>query len=326
MIHRPSRSLEVLSISALDLFASALGVFILVAILLFPFYLKQPSLNDALAGARATLSAAADSNTASKRRSQNAKEEQTAAEQAIAAAEADLALAETEREEARATASTAAARRQQLAQQQAAATEQLANLFVTDLDIVFVMDATGSMDDEIADVQANLLGIVRVLNRLAPSLHVGFVAYKDPGFAYVTKVLPLTDMATDNLRRAQAFVDSLDADGGGDHPESLDIALKEAVALDWRANAQGRIIIVGDAPARRQNWNTTFEHARNFQASAVQPGLPRYVSAVFSGSRPADRAFFERLARAGGGDFVAHRGQMMESVLLSVLTKGPDTR
>ena len=80
--------------------------------------------------------------------------------------------------------------------------------------------------------------------------------------------------------------------------------------------------VVGDAPARRPTWNKTFASVQEFSESAPPPGLPRYVSAVFSGNRPADRAFFEQLARAGGGDFIAHRGQMMESVLLSVLTKG----
>ena len=55
MIHRPPRSLDVLSISALDLFASALGVFVLVAIILFPFYLKRPSLEADLAGAQVEL-------------------------------------------------------------------------------------------------------------------------------------------------------------------------------------------------------------------------------------------------------------------------------
>ncbi len=38
---RPNRTLEIFSISALDLFASALGAFILVAVILFPYYLKN---------------------------------------------------------------------------------------------------------------------------------------------------------------------------------------------------------------------------------------------------------------------------------------------
>ena len=110
MIHRTSRQLEVLSISALDLFASALGVFILVAILLFPFYLKQPSIKDALNGARETLSGAADANRQTKRRSASATAEQAAAAAARAAAILELLRAEAERDETSAAASTAATR------------------------------------------------------------------------------------------------------------------------------------------------------------------------------------------------------------------------
>ena len=53
MLSRPRRTLDLLSISALDLFASALGVFVLMAVLLFPFYLKQPSIEAELQGAQA---------------------------------------------------------------------------------------------------------------------------------------------------------------------------------------------------------------------------------------------------------------------------------
>ena len=322
MIRRPSRSLEVLSISALDLFASALGVFILVAILLFPFYLKQPSISEALDGARALLNAAAAANTQTKQRSATAAAATTAALAELDSAQADLELAETELDQARNTAAAASQHREDAEQQRARATRDFANLFITDLDLVFVMDATGSMDDEISDVQANLLGIVRVLNRLAPSLHVGFVAYKDQGASYVTRTFPLTEMKGVNLQQAQDFVDGLVADGGGDHPEAVDTAIDEALAMEWRDNAQGRIVVVGDAPARRQRWAGMFNAIATFANTAAPPALPRYVSAVFSGNRANDRRFFEEIAKAGRGDFVAHRGQMMESVLLSVLTKG----
>ena len=48
----------------------------------------------------------------------------------------------------------------------------------------------------------------------------------------------------------------------------------------------------------------------------------RRVSAIFTGDKNGPGAvFFERLAQAGGGDFVVHRGQMIESVLLSVFER-----
>ena len=56
MLARRRQALEMLTISALDLFASSLGVFVLMAILLFPYYLREPSVEAELLGAQAELS------------------------------------------------------------------------------------------------------------------------------------------------------------------------------------------------------------------------------------------------------------------------------
>ena len=54
-MRRPNRHIEIFSISALDLFASALGAFILVAIILFPYYLKDKKTAESLAISEAAL-------------------------------------------------------------------------------------------------------------------------------------------------------------------------------------------------------------------------------------------------------------------------------
>ncbi|MCP4038455.1 MAG: hypothetical protein GY733_16055, partial [bacterium] len=40
-MRRRNRELNVFSMSALDLFAGAMGAFILIAVVLFPYYLKE---------------------------------------------------------------------------------------------------------------------------------------------------------------------------------------------------------------------------------------------------------------------------------------------
>src|ERR671918_2297887 len=91
------RTMEMFSISALDLFASALGTFILLAILLFPFYLRQPSLDTELAGARAELAASGESR-------QDAERTAETQAQRVAQANAALALARQQLEDAGAAA------------------------------------------------------------------------------------------------------------------------------------------------------------------------------------------------------------------------------
>ena len=320
MLARRSRTLDLLSISALDLFASALGVFVLMAVLLFPFYLKQPALEEELAGATARMSAAGLALTEARLAASEAAEALGATDALHARAVDALQQAEASKAEAEQALAEAAARSEEIGALTAALSQELASIAIADLDLVFVMDTTGSMRREIADVQANLMGIVRVLHRLAPSLNVGFVAFKDRGEEYVTRAFPLSPMSGGNLSRIQAFVEGLSARGGDDYPESVAAALDEALAMGWRDDAQGRIVVVGDAPDRAAELPRIFSMVRQFRDSAPSDRLPRAVSAIFTRSRyPEGRLFYQDLAEAGGGDFVDHQGRMMESVLLSVL-------
>ena len=320
MLLKPRRHIEVLSISALDLFASALGVFVLIAILLFPYYLKQPSQEADVAGARADLSAMGEALEALRltaREAAEARAEAAArlerAQAALAEAEARAATAGQSRDAAQQRADAAAAKMASVESQPDA------NFAMPDLDLVFVMDVTGSMGEEIRDIQSNLLGLIRVLTRLAPTLNVGFVAFKDRGDDYLVRAFPLTAMRGGNLSRIQAFVERLDASGGGDVPEPVAYALDQGIAMAWRPEAEGRIVVIGDAPSHRPDWGSAFGQAAAFAARPPEAETSRRVSAIFTGKRAEGREFFERLASAGRGDFVQHRGQMMESVLLSVL-------
>jgi hypothetical protein len=86
--------MEMLTISALDIFASALGVFMLVSILMFPNYLKQPSLEAEQAGARAELAAAADDLVHARQALAEGLQERAAAETTLAEARARRTEAE----------------------------------------------------------------------------------------------------------------------------------------------------------------------------------------------------------------------------------------
>lgn len=116
------------------------------------------------------------------------------------------------------------------------------------LDVAFVVDCTGSMGDEIAYLQNELIGVVK----RAKSEHgtrrvrLGLVLYRDRGDDYVTKSFNFTeDLNTylNELKTAQAM-------GGGDIPESVNAALSDTVSkLDWAGDETGRLaILVGDAP------------------------------------------------------------------------------
>ena len=112
----------------------------------------------------------------------------------------------------------------------------------------------------------------------------------------------------------------LDAMGGDSAPAAEVAGALAACAL---LGEDDRIVLIGDAPSHRPDWGAAFGQAAAFSATSSEAapgtGTSRRTSAIFTGKRAEGREFFERLAGAGRGDFVQHRGQMMESVLLSVL-------
>ncbi len=114
------------------------------------------------------------------------------------------------------------------------------------LDILFVLDTTGSMGEEIQRLKATIDIINLNLSSLSsrPRLRFGLVLYRDQGDEYVTDIVPLTeDMAA--FRRALAPVR---ADGGGDDPEDLQSALRESMeSIDWNRDGIRLAFVITDA-------------------------------------------------------------------------------
>ena len=115
------------------------------------------------------------------------------------------------------------------------------------LDLVFVIDTTGSMGDEIAWLQKDLGAILTRVSRRTGGidLRLGLVAYRDEGDAYVTRNFGFTR----SERQMARWLRGLDAQGGGDYPEAADRALAAAASLPWRRGKGERIVFhIADAP------------------------------------------------------------------------------
>jgi len=116
------------------------------------------------------------------------------------------------------------------------------------LDVMFLLDATGSMGDEIEQLQGNILTISDQINNLPDNIDVryGLVTYRDRGDQYVTRVYDFTD----DIDEFQENLVNVRAAGGGDYPESLNEGLDMALnAVEWRMDDTVRLaFLVADAP------------------------------------------------------------------------------
>ena len=116
------------------------------------------------------------------------------------------------------------------------------------LDVLFLLDATGSMADEIGQIKTTLVSISERIGDLPsrPDLRFGMVTYRDRGDDFVTR---LYDFNADVPAFASTIRDVV-ADGGNDTPESLNEALHVAVHRpNWRLDDAIRLVVlVADAP------------------------------------------------------------------------------
>ena len=120
-------------------------------------------------------------------------------------------------------------------------------------DIAFIVDATGSMGDEIDFLKKDLVDILdRVKGGQGEiTLRTGTIFYRDEGDEYVTKFSPFTD----NYRETIKYIAMQYARGGGDLPEAVHTALEAGLQnLAWNTSARARIaFLVLDAPAHQDH-------------------------------------------------------------------------
>jgi Mg-chelatase subunit ChlD len=100
------------------------------------------------------------------------------------------------------------------------------------VDVLFILDTTGSMGEEIERLRSTIEIISANITALKPkpALRFGMVLYKDRDDEYDTRVVPFTA----DLEKFQRALDETGAAGGGDDPEDLQAALGDAITkLKW---------------------------------------------------------------------------------------------
>ena len=171
------------------------------------------------------------------------------------------------------------------------------------LEMVFVLDTTGSMGGLLEGAKQRIWGIVNEVMQSTshPSVRVGLVAYRDRGDAYVTKVLPVTT----DLDQVYSTLMSYRAEGGGDGPENVRRALADGVHnAGWSKRTQGVaqiIFLVGDAPPHEDYQDEP--STATTTAEAVRAG--KIVNTIQCGNEPGTQSVWKAIAQHGEGQYFA---------------------
>ena len=168
------------------------------------------------------------------------------------------------------------------------------------LDLVFLIDATGSMGDEIDKLKSTLRTIANEVARLPaqPDLCFGLVAYRDKGDEYLIRS---TDFTSD-LGAFQGVLNQLQAGGGGDYPEAMNEALHDTVhKMSWRGNGTTRMVfLLADAPPHLDYGGPQYDD--DMQA-ALGKGI-KVFSVGASGLDKQGEYVQRQIAQYTGGKFV----------------------
>jgi hypothetical protein len=116
------------------------------------------------------------------------------------------------------------------------------------VEIAFIVDATGSMGDELEFLKEDLKSVIDSVKLEDSNLEIytGTVFYRDEGDEYVVRKSAFTN----NLNSTINFINDQSASGGGDFPEAVHTALNECIHnLQWSETAKTRIaFLLLDAP------------------------------------------------------------------------------
>lgn len=167
------------------------------------------------------------------------------------------------------------------------------------VDVVFVLDTTGSMGGLIQTAKEKIWSIATTMAsaQQTPEIRIGLVAYRDRGDAYVTKVVDLSN----DLDSVYATLMDFEANGGGDTPESVNEALYAAVHnMSWSQTKQAYrvVFLVGDAPPHMDYAEVRYPE---IIASAQQKGI--VINTIQCGEIQSAVEPWTQIASLGRGNF-----------------------
>lgn len=138
----------------------------------------------------------------------------------------------------------------------------------TRLDLALVVDTTGSMEDELDYLKAEIDGIARAVHERYPNVDQRFalILYRDQGDEYVTRTFDFTG-SIDEFRKS---LSGQSANGGGDMPEAVHAALEQSLKLGWRGGNTARVMfLIGDAPPHQRDEQQSLDYVGQLRKRGV---------------------------------------------------------
>lgn len=183
---------------------------------------------------------------------------------------------------------------------------------INEADIVFILDVTGSMSDEIASVRDNIIEFADSLNRQGIDFRLGMVTFLDE----IENVYEFTNDA----ELFKSNVNLQYAHGGGDYPENSLEALYRGSEFQFRANAKRIFIWITDASFHEYD-NVTSLVKQDVVDALISKGIQTHCI----GNSVEQLYYYDQIILNTGGNFYDINGNFRDILLdVSRLGGSPD--
>ena len=161
--------------------------------------------------------------------------------------------------------------------------------------VMFIIDTTGSMGDELAFLQKDFSKIAEDVGTDGVTYSVNF--YRDDEDEYVTRCNGFTD----DISRVREIIGAEVSEGGGDEPEAVAQILKETITDndEWSEDAAKVAFMIFDAPPHEGTEDTLKQAIE----TAARKGI-RLVPVVASNSTRDTELFGRAIAITTNGTYV----------------------
>jgi Mg-chelatase subunit ChlD len=179
------------------------------------------------------------------------------------------------------------------------------------LQVVFVVDSTGSMQVAIDAARDAIDEVATILAGVTDRLELGLVHYKDDGD--MTDAADLLVPLTKDHQKVRDKLAKLTAAGGGDVPERIEAGIRVALgkATGWDKDKNRMLLVIGDAPPHpdaerglldlvQRAYTQPFATGKGPTTGAPTTKLRPFVTSTIA-TNPTVKDVFEAIAKAGGG-------------------------
>ena len=169
------------------------------------------------------------------------------------------------------------------------------------MQVVFALDATGSMSGLISAAKDKIWSIVSSLTQTqnTPDIEVGLIFYRDRGDDFITKKIQLTD----SIDLVYSELMQIEAKGGGDSPESVNQGLNEAVELfNWNKDTTTykAVFLVGDFEPH-MNYNDDVPY---FVTCKIARSRDIVLNTILMGTNKVAEKIWKEIATCSDGAYV----------------------